>query len=183
MNRANSLSLSDTSDALDTGEVPTPNWTPPLTKLRVYEAVYDLNRTFEAALLAVERLERLEFFESETEKDWLAILKTRVDYLRASTNSLLVENLQEYEQAEAARLEGITRAWERARDDPDDVFFKARDRREEIQQEIVELQEALTRDPERPSGSKEQRVRQRASQRRPKGPKKRSCNPLKTKTI
>src|SRR5258708_31889258 len=150
MNRANSLSLSDTSDALDTGEVPTPNWTPPLTKLRVYEAVYDLNRTFEAALLAVERLERLEFFESETEKDWLAILKTRVDYLRASTNSLLVENLQEYEQAEAARLEGITRAWDRARDDPDDVFFKARDRREEIQQEIVELQEALTRDLERP---------------------------------
>jgi len=100
MNRANSLSLSDASDALDTGELCTPNWTPPLTKLRVYEAVYYLNRTFEAAILAVDRLERLEFFESESEKDWLAILKTRVDYLRASTNSLLVEDLQEYEQAE-----------------------------------------------------------------------------------
>src|SRR6266849_3940920 len=156
MNRAHSLSLSDTSDTLDTGEFREPNWTPPLTKLRVYEAVYYLNRTFEAAILAVDRLERLEFFQDE----WLGILKTRVDYLRAETNSLLVENLQEYEQAEAGRLEGITRAWDRARADPDDVFFKARDRREEIKEEIEELQEALTRDQERPSGSKEQRVRQ-----------------------
>src|SRR5258708_23006166 len=150
MNRANSRSLSDNSDALDTGEFHVPNWTPPLTKLRVYEAVYTLNRTFEAAILAVDRLERLEFFESESE--WLGILKTRVDYLRAETNSLLVENLQEYEQAEAGRLEGITHAWDKARDDPDDVFFKARDRREEIKEQMKELQQALTRDPQRSPG-------------------------------
>ncbi len=166
MNRANSLSLPDTSDAPDTGELPVPNWTPPLTKLRVYEAVYNLNRTFEAAIVAVDRLERLEFFENE--KDWLAILKTRVDYLRATTNSLLVEDLQEYEQAEAARLKGITHAWDKARDDPDDVFFAARDRREEIKEQMKELQEALNRDQQRPSGSKG-----RSAKRRPKGHKKR----------
>ena len=102
----------------------------------------------------MDRLERLEFFESETEKGWLRILKTRVDYLRTGTNSLLVEDLQEYEQGEAARLEGITHAWDKARDDPNDVFFKARDRREEIKQEIEELQEALTRDQQQPTGSK-----------------------------
>ena len=179
MNRLNPLSLPDSSDALDTGELNAPNWTPPLTKLRVYEAVYTLNRTFEAAILAVDRLERLEFFESETEKDWLAILKTRVDYLRATTNSLLVEDLQEYEQAEAARLEGITHAWDKARDDPNDVFFKARDRREEIQQEIKDLQEALTRDPQRgpglkQPGSKERSATGRSVKQRPKGHKKRS---------
>src|SRR5258708_18331596 len=112
MNRANSRSLSDNSDALDTGEFRGPNWTPPLTKLRVYEAVYTLNRTFEAAMLAVDRLERLEFFEG----DWLAILKTRGDYLRAQTNSHLADHLQEYEQSDAARLDPINRARHRARD-------------------------------------------------------------------
>ena len=155
MNRLNSLSLSDTSDALDTGDLSAPNWTPPLTKLRVYEAVYYLNRTFEAAILAVDRLEQLEFFESETEKEWLAILKTRVDYLRTETNSLLVEDLQEYEQGEAARLQGITHEWDKARDDPDDVFFKARDRREEIKEQIEALQQALTRDQPRDQSSKQ----------------------------
>ncbi|HJX82849.1 MAG TPA: hypothetical protein VJ723_00750 [Candidatus Angelobacter sp.] len=74
-----------------------------------------------------------------------------MDYLPAETNSLLVETLQEYEQGESARLEGITRAWDRARDDPDDVFFKARDRREEIKQEIEALLEVLTRNPQRSS--------------------------------
>jgi hypothetical protein len=167
MNRANSLSLPDTSDALDTGEFRGPNWTPPLTKLRVYEAIYDLNRTFEAAVLAVDRLARLEFFESETEKEWLAILKTRVDYLRASTNSLLVENLQEYEQGEAARLEGITHDWDKARADTNNVFFAARDRREEIKQQIEELQEALTFDHKQPS-----RPKGRSAKRRPKTAKK-----------
>ena len=173
MNRANPLSLSDTSDVLDTGEFREPNWTPPLTKLRVYEAVYTLNRTFEAAILAVDRLERLEFFEGE----WLGILKMRVDYLRAETNSLLVENLQEYEQGESARLVGITRDWDKARDDPDDVFFKARDRREEIKQEIEAFQKALTRDPQRDPGSKERSARQqgrgRSVKQRPKDHKKR----------
>src|SRR5258707_5183630 len=162
MNRANSLSLSDTSDALDNGEFRGPNWTPPLTKLRVYEAVYTLNRTFEAAILAVDRLERLEFFQNE----WLAILKTRVDYLRSETNSLLVEELQEYEQAEAARLDGITHEWDKARADPNNVFFTARDRREEIKQQIEELQEALTFDHKQPS-----RPKGRSTKRRPKSRK------------
>lgn len=42
-----------------------PNWAPPQTKLRVYEAVFFLNRSFEAAINAVDRLERLEFFASD----------------------------------------------------------------------------------------------------------------------
>jgi hypothetical protein len=101
-----------------------------------------------------------------------------VDYLRAETNSLLVDHLQEYEQGEAARLERINRAWDKARDDPNDVFFKARDRREEIKEQMKELQEALTRDPQRPPGSKERSSEEpgskgQSAKRRPKSHKKR----------
>ena len=80
-----------------------PNWTPPLTKLRVYEAVYFLNQSFEAAINAVDRLERLEFFAS----DYLPALKTQVEYLRADANSRLAEGLQRYEEDEAFRFERI----------------------------------------------------------------------------
>ena len=95
-----------------------------------------------------------------------------MDYLRSTTNSLLVEDLQEYEHAEAARLEGITHAYDRARDDPNDVFFAARDRREEIKEEIEALQEALTRDPHRQRNPKARSVKWR-----PKNRKKRPVVP------
>ena len=118
-----------------------PNWTPPLTKLRIYEAVYFLNRSFEAAVNAVDRLERLEFFAN----DYLPALKTQVEYLRAEANSHLVENLQEYEEDEAFRLDQINREREKELRDPDDVFFAARDREKEIKEKIKELQGGLER--------------------------------------
>jgi hypothetical protein len=118
-----------------------PNWTPPQTKLRVYEAVYFLNRSFEAAVNAVDRLERLEFFGN----DYLPALKTQVEYLRAEANSHLVENLQEYEEDEAFRLDEINREREKELRDPDDVFFEARDREQEIKEKVKELQGGLER--------------------------------------
>jgi len=39
-----------------------PIWKPLPTKLRAYEAVYWLNRSFEATLLSLERLEKLGMF-------------------------------------------------------------------------------------------------------------------------
>jgi hypothetical protein len=101
-----------------------PNWTPPQTKLRVYEAVFFLNRSFEAAINAVDRLERLEFFASE----YLPALKTQVEYLKAHANSRLAEDLQEYEEDEACRLDRINHERQKELADPDDVFFAARDR-------------------------------------------------------
>jgi hypothetical protein len=118
-----------------------PNWTPPLTKLRVYEAVYFLNRSFEATTNAVDRLERLEFFAG----DYLPALKTQVEYLRANANSRLAEDLQEYEENEAFRLDEIKREHEKELADPDDVFFAARDREKEIKEKIKELQGGLAR--------------------------------------
>jgi uncharacterized membrane protein YqiK len=118
-----------------------PNWTPPLTKLRVYEAVYFLNRSFEATTNAVDRLERLEFFAN----DYLTALKTQVEYLRAEANSHLADSLQEYEENETFRLDEIKREHEKELADPDDVFFAARDREKEIKEEIKELQGGLAR--------------------------------------
>jgi hypothetical protein len=103
-----------------------PNWTPPQTKLRVYEAVFFLNRSFEAAINAVDRLERLE-------------------YLRADANSRLAEDLQEYEEDEAFRLDQINHEREKELADPDDVFFAARNREKEIKEKIKELQGGLER--------------------------------------
>jgi len=118
-----------------------PNWTPPQTKYRLYEAVFFLNRSFEAAINAVDRLERLEFFAG----DYLPALKTQVEYLRANANSHLAEDLQEYEEDEAFRLDRVNHEREKELADPDDVFFAARDREKEIKEKIKELQGGLER--------------------------------------
>lgn len=135
-----------------------PNWIPPQTKLRVYEAVFFLNRSFEAAINAVDRLERLEFFAS----DYLPALKTQVEYLRANANSRLAEDLQEYEQDEAFRLDRINHEREKELADPDDVFFAARDREKEIKEKIKELQGGLAR--KRPK-RKSRKARKKAKKR------------------
>lgn len=135
-----------------------PNWIPPQTKLRVYEAVFFLNRSFEAAINAVDRLERLEFFAS----DYLPALKTQVEYLRAHANSRLAEDLQDYEQDEACRLDRINHEREKELADPDDVFFAARDREKEIKEKIKELQSGLERKrPKRKSRKNRKKARKR----------------------
>jgi len=136
-----------------------PNWTPPQTKFRLYEAVFFLNRSFEAAINAVDRLERLEFFTS----DYLPALKTQVEYLRADANSRLAEDLQEYEEDEAFRLDQIKHEREKELADPDDVFFAARNREKEIKEKIKELQGGLARKrPKRKSRKARKKEKKRA---------------------
>ena len=118
-----------------------PNWTPPMTKMRVYEAVYFLNRSFEAAINSVDRLERLEFFAN----DYLTALKIQVEYLRAEANSRLADSLQEYEEDETFRLDEIKREREKEQGDPNDVFFEAHEREQEIKEQIKGLQRGLER--------------------------------------
>jgi hypothetical protein len=118
-----------------------PYWTPPLTKLRVYEAFYLLNRSFEATIQAVDRLERLEFFEDQD----LSTLKTRLEHIRAGTNQSLIENMAEYEGDEEFRFEQVVHERQKENSDPDDVFFAARARREEIKNKMKRLQDGLNR--------------------------------------
>ncbi len=118
-----------------------PLWKPLPTKLRAYEAVYWLNRSFQAALLSLERLEGLGMFRLE----YLNEYKIRLECTRAEANEELIDTLHEYEMNESARFDGMQREWEKQRQDPDDVFLAANDRKREIKEQIKELQQGLKR--------------------------------------
>ena len=126
----------------------TPIWRPLPAKLRAYEAIYWLNRSFEAALLSLERIERLGMFRLE----YLNEYKVRLEHTRAQANRELIDTLHEHEMDDSARFDRMEREWENQRKDPDDVFFHARDRKQEIKEQIRELQKGLKRQrPERKS--------------------------------
>ena len=118
-----------------------PLWRPLPDKLRAYEAVYWLNRSFQAALLSLERLERLGMFRLE----YLNEYKIRLELTRAEANEELIDTLHEYEMNESARFDGMQREWEKQRQDPDDVLLAANARKREIKEQIRKLQAALGR--------------------------------------
>lgn len=125
---------------MNTPDTP-PIWRPLPTKLRAYEAVYWLNRSFEAALLSLERLERLGMFQLE----YLNEYKIRLEHTRAEANEELIDTLHEHETDDSARFDEMQRYWENQRKDPDDVFFAAKDRKQEIKERMKELQSGLDR--------------------------------------
>jgi predicted nucleic acid-binding Zn-ribbon protein len=118
-----------------------PIWKPLATKLRAYEALYWLNRSFQAALLSLERLEALGIFRLE----YLNEHKIQLEHTRARANQELIETLQEQELGDSARFDRMQRHWEDQRTDPDDVFLHARQRTQEIREQIRELQRSLER--------------------------------------
>jgi len=101
-----------------------PIWRPLPTKLRAYEGLYWLNRSFEAALLSLERLEQLGMFRLECLNEY----KIRLEQTRADTNEELIDSLHESEMEDSARFDQMQRHYEAQRKDPDDVFFQTRDR-------------------------------------------------------
>jgi len=123
-----------------------PIWRSLPTKLRAYEAVYWLNRSFEATLLSFERLEQLGIFRL----DRLNECKVRVEHTRAEANEELIDTLREQEVDDSARFDEMQRHWESQRKDLDDVFFQARDRRQEIKEQIKELKKSLNRQRSKP---------------------------------
>jgi len=128
-----------------------PIWKPLPTKLRAYEAVYWLNRSFEAALLSIERLEQVGIFRLE----YLNEYKIRLEQTRAEANEELIDSLQQHEADDSARFDQMQHYWENLRKDPDDVFFAARDRKQEIKEQIRELQKGLDR--QKPKAKKKPR--------------------------
>jgi hypothetical protein len=118
-----------------------PIWRPLPTKLRAYEAVYWLNRSFEATLLSLQRLERLGMFRLE----YLNEYKVRIEHTRAEANEELIDTLHEQEMDDSARFDEMQRHWENQRKDPNDVFFHARDRKQEMREQMKELQSGLDR--------------------------------------
>jgi hypothetical protein len=118
-----------------------PFWRPLPAKLQLYEALHSLNRGFAATLLSLERLEHLGMFRLE----YLNAFKVSLEHIRAEANEELVETLQDFEQEESARFGKMEREWEDQRRDPDDVFFAARNRAQEIRKQISDLQKGLER--------------------------------------
>jgi molecular chaperone DnaK (HSP70) len=130
-----------------------PFWKPLPVKLRLYEALYSLNRGFEATLLSLERLEHLGMFRLEN----LNAFKVTLEHTRAEANEELIQTLQDYEQEESARFDRMEREWENQLKDPDDVFFAARDRKQEIKDQIKDLQNGLKRQTIKPKSKKKHR--------------------------
>jgi hypothetical protein len=118
-----------------------PTWTPPLTKMRVFEALYLFNRSFEAAIHAVDQLERLEFFQHAD----LPAVHNRLEELRSETNEVLAENIHDYEQEESFRFGELVKEWERENRDDNELFFRSEEHKEKMRARIKELQEALAR--------------------------------------
>ena len=111
------------------------------TKLHAYEALQTLNRCFEATLLSLERLEHLGLFRLE----FLNAYRVTLEYTRAQANDELIHTLQDLEQEDTARFERMRDEWEKQLRDPDDVFFHAIERRQEIKEQIRDLHRALQR--------------------------------------
>lgn len=111
------------------------------TKLHAYEALQTMNRCFEATLLSLERLEHLGLFRLEFLNDY----RVTLEYTRAQANEELIQTLQDLEQDDTARFGRMHDEREKEIRDPDDVFFHAQERRQEIKEQIRDLQRGLQR--------------------------------------
>ncbi len=118
-----------------------PTWTPPHTKMRVFEALYLFNRSFEAAIHAVDQLERLEFFQHAD----LPAVHNRLEEIRSETNEVLAENIHDYEMEESCRFGELVKQWERENRDDNELFFRSEAHKEKMRARLKELQEALAR--------------------------------------
>jgi hypothetical protein len=110
-------------------------------KLRIYEALYLFNRSVEDTLERLNELERIGLLSHQ----YLHEYRIQIEHTRAEANQELTDRLQDYETKESSRLDRIALELEKRDQDPDDVFFSARDRRREIKQQIQDLQKALER--------------------------------------
>lgn len=111
------------------------------TKLQAYKALYSFNRSIEIALERLEYMERIGLLGHEDFHE----SRTRIEHSRAETNDALIERLQQVEIQDSARLDRLLIDLEQRTQDPDDVFFSARDRKKEIKQQIQKLETALKR--------------------------------------
>src|SRR5689334_22107586 len=133
---------------------------PLTTKVHLYQALYLFNRGFEITLTGLKRLEELGVFRQENLSDY----EVRLEATRALANEELTSVMQGYEEDDVTYWDNRDHDREKEMRDPDDVFFDARDRRQEIKDQIKELQSGLAR--ERPR--KQPKKGKRRKRTRPK---------------
>jgi hypothetical protein len=127
-----------------------PLWKPLPAKARVYGSLYALNQGFEMTLVSLEGLERLGLFRSEH----LRAFKVTLERTRAEANEELVQTLQSWEEEDAARFDHMEREWQKQYQDPDDVFIAACARKQEIKNQIRDLEKGLRRQGGRRKGKR-----------------------------
>ena len=116
-----------------------PTWTPPHTKMRVFEALYLFNRCFEATIQAVHQLERLEFFPHAN----LPSVHNRLEEIRSQTNERLAEDIHDYEMGESCRFGELVKDWEMENRDDNELFLRSEKHKEQMRRRIKELQGAV----------------------------------------
>ena len=85
-----------------------------------------------------------------------------MELARGGANDELTGLLQSYEQDAEYSWEGHRGEFQKQRSDPDDVFFQARERKQEIKQQIKNLQAGLARHhPRRTQPKKHKRARKK----------------------
>jgi hypothetical protein len=130
---------------------------PLATKIHLYRALYRLNRGFEITLNWLKRLSELGLDRVD-----LSEHEVSVELARAELNDELTGLLQSYEQEDEYYWSDRRSEIEKRRVDPDDVFFKANDRKQEIKEKIKQLQAGLARQhPKRTQAKKPRRTRKK----------------------
>ena len=130
---------------------------PLATKIHLYKALYRLNRGFEITLNWLKRLSELGLDRID-----LSEHEVNVELVRAELNDELTGLLQGYEQEDEYYWSDRRSEIEKRRVDPDDVFFKANDRKQEIKEQIKALQSGLARQhPKRTKLKKPKRTRKK----------------------
>ena len=132
---------------------------PLATKIHLYKALYRVNRGFEITLNWLKRLSELGLDRVD-----LSEHEVNVELARADLNDELTGLLQSYEQEDEYYWSDRSSEFERQRAGPDDVFFKANDRKQEIKEKIKALQDGLARQhPKRTNAKKRKRTRKKQS--------------------
>jgi hypothetical protein len=130
---------------------------PLATKIHLYRALYRLNRGFETTLNWLRRLSELGLDRVD-----LSEHEVNVELARAELNDELTGLLQSYEQEDEYYWSDRRSEIEKRRVDPDDVFFKANDRKQEIKDQIKTLQAGLARQhPRQARAKKPKRTRKK----------------------
>jgi hypothetical protein len=108
-------------------------------------------RGFDITLAGLKRLEDLGIFRSENLSDYEVML----ELTRSEANDELTTVMQGYEEDDAAFWDDRYRERQKQLADPDDVFFAARDRKQEIKEQMKQLHAGLARQhPQRPRTKK-----------------------------
>jgi hypothetical protein len=102
-----------------------------LNKIEIYRLLYRLNRGFGFVVEQLRQLEAINFFPSKSLRNFQAFTQE----LQADFNQELLEDLHQLELNDWSRYGKVRQAREKELTDPDDVFIKAEERRQELKKQ------------------------------------------------